>query len=593
MKKVKKWIRKNKAKLIIFNILFIAIILAIIVTFMKIQNKKYKYTIEDVSNYNYYLFYENGKAGVIDTEGNIIISPIYYNVQIPNPSKPIFICLSDYNLEDGTYKSKVLNEKQEEILNNYEKIESLPISGTVSSIPYEKSILKYKKDEKYGLITFEGQVITKPIYDEIKSLKYKEGQLLVKEAGKYGVINQKGEKLIACKYDDIIGDSFYTEENKYSISGYIVCVKTQDGYKYGYITNNGKVLLNTEYNQLYRLNQMENKKDAYLIARKDGKYGLLKNNKIILEFDNQNINYDNKVKLLKVEKNDKFGVYDISGKQILERRYKEVAFKGIYIQAKINEEELYFDKQGNLIQNVKYSLVNNTKNDNYYITVNNEGLYGIINKDEEVLIENKYNYLEYTYGNYFIAYNNENKLGVIDEYNNEIVGFKYDVLSKLENSNILQGKILNKNIIELYSKTMQNIGTFEHAIVLENKNYIEVFNGEISQYFDKDGKELTNKDVIKETELYAKEKDGKYGFVDAKDNIKVECIYDGVTEFNKYGFAGIKQNGKWGVINKNGEIIQEPIYTLRDTETIPEFIGKYYKVKYEYGQMYYTNKVKE
>jgi len=222
-----------------------------------------------------------------------------------------------------------------------------------------------------------------------------------------------------------------------------------------------------------------------------------------------------------------------------------------------------------------------------------EGLYGIINKDEEVLIENKYNYLEYTYGNYFIAYNNENKLGVIDEYNNEIVGFKYDVLSKLENSNILQGKILNKNIIELYSKTMQNIGTFEHAIVLENKNYIEVFNGEISQYFDKDGKELTNKDVIKETELYAKEKDGKYGFVDAKDNIKVECIYDGVTEFNKYGFAGIKQNGKWGVINKNGEIIQEPIYTLRDTETIPEFIGKYYKVKYEYGQMYYTNKVKE
>ena len=32
-----------------------------------------------------------------------------------------------------------------------------------------------------------------------------------------------------------------------------------------------------------------------------------------------------------------------------------------------------------------------------------------------------------------------------------------------------------------------------------------------------------------------------------------------VTEFNKYGFAGIKKGGKWGVVNIKGEIIQEPI----------------------------------
>ena len=37
--------------------------------------------------------------------------------------------------------------------------------------------------------------------------------------------------------------------------------------------------------------------------------------------------------------------------------------------------------------------------------------------------------------------------------------------------------------------------------------------------------------------------------------------------------AGIKKNGKWGVINKNGEIILEPTYENNDVN--PTFIGKY------------------
>ena len=64
-----------------------------------------------------------------------------------------------------------------------------------------------------------------------------------------------------------------------------------------------------------------------------------------------------------------------------------------------------------------------------------------------------------------------------------------------------------------------------------------------------------------------------------------------VTEINEYGFAGIRENGKWGVINSNGEIIQEPIYDI-DSLT-PEFIGKYYKSNEWYGNDYYTDTVSD
>lgn len=56
---------------------------------------------------------------------------------------------------------------------------------------------------------------------------------------------------------------------------------------------------------------------------------------------------------------------------------------------------------------------------------------------------------------------------------------------------------------------------------------------------------------------------GKWGFVNEENKLIINNEYDMVTEFNKYGFAGIKKGGKWGVVNIKGEIIQEPIYSFK------------------------------
>ena len=93
--------------------------------------------------------------------------------------------------------------------------------------------------------------------------------------------------------------------------------------------------------------------------------------------------------------------------------------------------------------------------------------------------------------------------------------------------------------------------------------------------------------------MFASQKDGKWGFIDKQGNIVIDYIYDKVTQINEYGFGGIKQDGKWGVIDKEGNIIIEPTYQLQEENTEPEFLGKYYKVYYGYGESYYTNKVTE
>lgn len=53
---------------------------------------------------------------------------------------------------------------------------------------------------------------------------------------------------------------------------------------------------------------------------------------------------------------------------------------------------------------------------------------------------------------------------------------------------------------------------------------------------------------------------GKWGFIDKDGNLAIEVIYDEVDDFNYQGFAKIKLNNKAGYINRNGKVTIEPIF---------------------------------
>ena len=81
--------------------------------------------------------------------------------------------------------------------------------------------------------------------------------------------------------------------------------------------------------------------------------------------------------------------------------------------------------------------------------------------------------------------------------------------------------------------------------------------------------------LLKDNTLFLSKKDGKYGYVDKNGNVVVEHIYDDATEQNEYGFVAVKKNGLWGSIDKQGKIIIEPKYNLENNLKI-DFISKWH-----------------
>jgi len=81
--------------------------------------------------------------------------------------------------------------------------------------------------------------------------------------------SSKGQVKIKNKYDEIQFDGYYTEENEYTKSGYIVRTTTENGYRYGYYDSEGEQVLKEEYNYIARLTQIKSD-TIYLIAAKNG-----------------------------------------------------------------------------------------------------------------------------------------------------------------------------------------------------------------------------------------------------------------------------------------------------------------------------------
>ena len=101
-------------------------------------------------------------------------------------------------------------------------------------------MLKYKKAGLYGIMDLSGKEITKNIYNSITNIDYKEGNLKVEQNGEFGVININGTTLIKPEYESIIADGYYNEETKYENAGFVLRIKTDEGYRFGYANKKGK-----------------------------------------------------------------------------------------------------------------------------------------------------------------------------------------------------------------------------------------------------------------------------------------------------------------------------------------------------------------
>ena len=556
-------------KKVVIGICILIVVIAIVVFTMTKLNKTKPFELDYPEElvYQYFVMYSGDNAGVIDRSGKLLIEPEYKDIFIPNQSKDVFFAYID----DEEYK--IFNKDGEEILKDFDEVTCLETSEPTELL-FEKNVLRYREDNLYGLIDLEGNKITEPIYEKVTSLTNKPGNILVKKDGLCGVVNSKGEEVIPVKYNTIVGDDFCLEAYGYALSGYIVSVKTDTGIMYGYIDYNGEEVLKTQYETIARVLEYDDKDDIYLVVRNNGKKGVFKNGKQIIDFNYQSINYSDKSNVFIVEKTGKYGFYTNKGNEILEPKYTKYQVVGNYISVQKDGENKLFDMNGNLINTDRYLTMIEVENSSYFIAVKEDGHYSVISK--EFQREGNYTFITYAFDDLFIVVTEDGKAGILDAWEGMKIEPEYSSILNVEGTKVLEARNDVTGNVDIYNSRLEKVSTIKDGIVEKvNGNYVVVYSNTQMKYFDKEGKSVNNKEVYPNNEIYAMQaENGKWGFSDKDGKLVVPCEYDIVSETNEYGMSAIKKDGKWGAIDSKGKVVLEPTKTI-ETYYFPKFVGKY------------------
>ena len=156
MRKGRRYERREtiNMKKVIGVLVAIAVIIMFIISIKSLLKRDITKETEKVE---YFAMYDNNKWGVIDSKGEEIIHPSYDEmIIVPDSTKNLFICAYDVNYNDGTYKTKAINENEENLFTQYEKIEPIENYDAQGNLWYESNILRVSKEGKYGLINYSG-----------------------------------------------------------------------------------------------------------------------------------------------------------------------------------------------------------------------------------------------------------------------------------------------------------------------------------------------------------------------------------------------------------------------------------------------------
>lgn len=127
------------------------------------------------------------------------------------------------------------------------------------------------------------------------------------------------------------------------------------------------------------------------------------------------------------------------------------------------------------------------------------------------------------------------KWGVIDTKGKFIVESKYDDIKLSADGSYSNGSIV---------------------VAKENGSY-HIYNDK----FNKIGSiNCEDMDIATKDKLIAFKQNGKWGFIDAKGNIKIKTQYENAKSFSN-GLAGVCENGLWGFIDGNNNLVIKPQFT--------------------------------
>lgn len=363
---------KLNMKKVIGVLVTIAIIVGIIFGIKLIMNADKGTMASKNVELNYYPLFSNGNWGVVNSYGEAVVEPAFGEmIIVPNKAKPVFVCTYEVNYVEGTYKTKVINDKNESLFTNYDEVTVIQNYDENNTLWLESNVLRVKKDGKYGLINLDGNEVLACEYDSITALKGIKNSILIKKEGTFGLTNSDGTTIIPTEYSEITA---LTDNSK---SGYIV--KNSEG-KYGVIKCDGNIALSCIYADIKHVTD----NGMYIAKADDGWKVVAEDGTSYLEGKVENavsINGGNVI----TNNNGKYGIFSIDSEAKVPEEYEELsyAFDGYYIAKKDGKYGVIGLNNETAVE-FKYSAMNYNKTTDYIKAQNDNGLFDYITRDLQV-----------------------------------------------------------------------------------------------------------------------------------------------------------------------------------------------------------------
>lgn len=433
------------------------------------------------------------KWGLIDTDGNIVVEPNYEAIgEFKHFGYAVMqrqggVGLLDQNTNEvirPRYEDiKVLDEDLVAVMDegqwmviNFEEEIILEKGYTRVNI-WEGEYLAFLRDNMWGIALKDGTVITEPAYEGLRLMDngYFETQV---EDG-VGLLSPEGLVLIPPKYKEvkIISDNLFL---------------FKDNRRWGGVDGSGREVFDASFDSFQKINEQF----------------------IVLVSKNLKFLYSDKARSV-ISKDEYSGFYDFSETQILTKKQRRLGL---------------IEDDGTLVLEAKYHEIHAYAQDLY--RVNYEGSWGIVSKNDVVVIPFEYDYIAPSKNNVCAAKKGA-KWTAINMDGEELIEAKYEQIS-------IEDELIRATIngaLELFAIDE------EGNIVDENKleNHFTIRIGGNSQ----DNRRIRgafgntpNRYLLKNFEWFYAPKEDKWGLRKLSDGeIQIKPTYNWIVLKAEYGYT--------------------------------------------------------
>jgi len=411
---------------------------------------------------------------------------------------------------------------------------------------YPLGTLRYAVENEAGKIALhgeDGKLITNFQIDSLS--QFRDSKAIVYENLKQGLIDRDGVIKLKSIYRSIVIE----RDNK---------VKVQPPYEWLFITGKNEIVNRFTADELIPVNE------SLFIIKSADKYGLINDElKVICP-----VRYDQLIPI-----GDDHYLARLSGKMGVLKPDHTIAVPFIYDSLYADRKELrafrkiegwsLIDRKNNTLTQKNYDGI--AAQNNHVFPVTNNHYWGAVNASGNEIIHCVFDSL-IEISDDMLVVKFKSQYGIINKNENWIVPPQAQPIHLINNQLYFQRDAYN---IFIKNFSGDVIYFTNNRMEFKDDFFIEYLPDGTEKTIDYQGRTITRTSppmvtnvqrIFQSSEgLRGVQRDGKFGFIDDRGRLRIANRYDDIGEFHE-GLAAFKLIGKWGFINSTDQVIIHPNY---------------------------------